>query len=71
MLWFETAPNQWEPKCRMPLFMLKPLIATLTEPAGNGDKFRRTDPSGPELELTVTRQQIGGQPGVVLTWPKR
>jgi len=71
MVWFQTAPNQWEPAVRLPLYMLGPVVHILGDPADANGKYVRKDPTGPELDITVTRQQVGGKPGVVLTWPKR
>lgn len=71
MVWFQTAPNQWEPAMKLPLFMLGPIIHLLADPADANGRYVRKDPTGPELDITVTRQQVGGRPGVVLTWPRK
>ncbi|MCE5239005.1 hypothetical protein LLH23_10985 [bacterium] len=70
-VWYQRGPNQWERVMRMPLFMLGPLTHILADPADANGEYRRQDPTGAVLDLTVTRQQVGGQPGVVLTWPKQ
>jgi len=70
MVWYQAAPNQWEPAVKLPLYMLGPMVHILADPAVANGKYRRTDPTGAELDITVTRQQVGGKPGVVLTWPK-
>ena len=70
-VWYQTGPNQWERVMQMPLFMLGPITHILADPADANGKYHRQDPTGAGLDITVTRQQVGGQPGVVLTWPRQ